>query len=65
MLNERPSVDRSLSGISHRVAPEPDVIARDRPSGAVNLANGETVRLDTIRTSDQAKLDQYATECGS
>ena len=40
MLNERPSVDRSPSGISHRVAPEPDVIARDRPTGVVNPMSG-------------------------
>ena len=55
MLNERPSVARSPSGVSHRVAPEPGVIARDRPSGAVNLTNGETVRLDTIGTSGRKR----------
>ena len=41
MLNERPSVDNSPSGISRRVAPEPGVIARDRPSGVVNPTSGE------------------------
>ena len=51
MLNERHSVARSPSGISHRVAPEPGVIARDRPPGAVNLTNGETVCLSTSGTS--------------
>ena len=38
---------RFPSGVSHRGAPEPDVIARDRPSGVVNPTNGETVRLST------------------
>ena len=51
MLNESPSVARSPSGVSHRVAPEPDVIAKDRPSGVVNPTNGETVRLSTSGTS--------------
>ena len=34
MLNERHSVDRSPSGISHRVALNPDVNARSRPLGS-------------------------------
>ena len=50
MLDERPSVDNSPSGVSHRVAPEPDVIARDRPSGVVSPTNGETVRHSTNGT---------------
>ena len=51
MLNERPSVDRSLSGISHWVAPEPDVNARSRPHGSESHMIGETVRLGTNGTS--------------
>ena len=51
MLNKSPSVARSPSGVSYRVALEPDVIARDRPSGVVNLTSGETVRLSTSGTS--------------
>ena len=43
MLNERHSVDRSPSGISHRVAPEPDVNARSRPLGSESPMIGETV----------------------
>ena len=49
MLNESPFVARSPSGVSHRVAPEPDVIARDRPSGVVNPTNGETYALALVR----------------
>ena len=51
MLNESPSVASSPPGVSHRVAPEPDVIARDRLSGVVNPTNGETVHLSTSGTS--------------
>ena len=67
MLDERPSVDRSPSGISHRVASEPDVNARSRPLGSESPTIGETVRLGTYGTSrnKQAKLVQHATECGS
>ena len=50
MLNERHSVAISPSGISHRVAPDPDVIARDGPSGVVSPTSGETVRLSTNGT---------------
>ena len=50
MLGERPSVDNFPSGVSHRVASEPDVIARDRLSGVVNPTSGETVRLSTNET---------------
>jgi Reverse transcriptase (RNA-dependent DNA polymerase) len=50
MLNERHSVASSPSGISHRVAPDPDVIARDGPSGVVSLTSGESVRLSTNGT---------------
>ena len=48
MLNERPSFASFPSGVSHWVAPEPGVIARDRPSGVVNPTNVETVRLSTV-----------------
>ena len=51
MLNESPTVAGSPPGVSHRVAPEPGVIARDRPTGVVNPTTGETVRLGTIGTS--------------
>ena len=51
MLNEKPSVDRSPSGISHRVAPEPDVNARSRPLGSEIPTIGETVSLGTNGTS--------------
>ena len=50
MLNESHSVASSPSGISHRVAPDPDVIARDGPSGVVSPTSGETVRLSTNGT---------------
>ena len=50
MLNERHSVAGSPSGVSHRVAPDPDVIARDGPSGVVSPTSGETVRLSTNGT---------------
>jgi hypothetical protein len=47
MLNERLSVASFPSELSHRVAPGPDVIARDRPPGMVSLTSGETERLST------------------
>jgi hypothetical protein len=48
MLNERHSVDRSPSDISHRVAPEPVVNARNRPLGSESPMIGEeTVHLGT------------------
>ena len=51
MLDERPSVASSPSGVSHRVAPEPDVNARSRPLGSESPTIGETVRLGTNGTS--------------
>jgi hypothetical protein len=45
MLDERPSAASFPSELSHRVASEPDVIARDRSIGVVNPTIGETVRL--------------------
>ena len=51
MLNERHSVDRSPSGISHRVAPEPVANARNRPLGSESTMIGEeTVHLGTNGT---------------
>jgi hypothetical protein len=47
MLNERHSVDRFPSGISHRIALELDVNARSRPLGSESPMIGETVRLGT------------------
>ena len=67
MLNERQSVDRSPSGISHRVAPEPVVICKEQ-------AAWEREHLDRLRNctpwdkwdiKEQAKLVQHATECES
>ena len=51
MLNENPTVAGFPPSISHRVAPEPGVIARDRPSGVVSPTSGEAVRLSTNGTS--------------
>jgi hypothetical protein len=51
MLNERNSVASSPSRVSHRVAPDPGVIARDRPTGVASPTSGETVRLSTNGTS--------------
>ena len=50
MLDNRPSVASSPSRLSHRVAPKPDVIARDRPLEVVNPTIGETVRHSTNET---------------
>jgi hypothetical protein len=50
MLNEIPSVASSSSEVSHRVAFDPDVIARDRQSGVVNPTSGGTVLLSTNGT---------------
>jgi hypothetical protein len=40
MLNERHSVASSPSEVSHRVAPYPGVITRDRPSGLASPTSG-------------------------
>ena len=55
LLDERPSVVSSPSGISQWVAPEPDVNARSRPLESKSPMIGETVRLGSNGT----------TECGS
>jgi hypothetical protein len=51
MLDERPSVASSPSGLSHRVtkltASKPDVNAKIRPLGSESPMIGETVRLGT------------------
>ena len=50
MLNESPTVAGSPPGVSHRVAPKPGVIARDKPAGVVSPTTGETVRHSTNGT---------------
>jgi hypothetical protein len=64
MLNERHSVDRSPSGISHRVAPEPVVNARSRSLGSDSPMNGlNCTPWYKWDIKEQAKLVQHATEC--
>jgi hypothetical protein len=56
MLNERHSFASSPSGVSHRVAPVPGVIARDRPSGVASPTSDETVRLSTNGISRSKRI---------